>query len=431
MKDNVSVLQLTREHLDLLDHMMDLANEIIERQKHLESSSFKVGFKVDAFMKCLTMHVISDDFYSKSFRRVKHWNSFNTDLFLSYQAVYALLRLQGYIEPMPEGEAEKLREAMPLKCNQCDFSTESLLSLKGHLFEHWQKRERKFEVQKQVDKLSSLLDEATLDSKPCENLDEVLQTVELTESQNNTESTKNSKPKEDPVSWRRKTQVEDHQKANQSPRGSDNASLVAGTNLSGIIAYANYITEGLRHPQRDYQNAPRGYPNPQQMWNGRAPNVPPHFNPFRQPPNAGQVVPFRFNGPRPQLQNILQSHPNVSKPNWRPKGPINQAQATSESSGSQQVKNVQKNIPKSQQEKSGTLANKNQNTSLNNQPKGNPKPAGSVSSPQTSGEAGGNGHTNKGKPGLKKKWKKSQYHNVQNSTGSKQQNEKSKQNIGK
>lgn len=397
MRDVVSALQLTREHLDLLDHMMDLANEIIERQKHLESSNFKVGFKIDAFMKCLTMHVISDDFYSVSMRRVKHWNSFNTDLFLTYQAVYALLRLQGFIEPMPEGEAEKLREAMPLKCNQCDFSSDILLSLKGHLFGHWQQRNRKFEVQKQVDKLTSLLDEATLDSKPCKNVDEGRQTVEQTESQANTELSKNSKPKEDPVNWRCKTKVEDPQRANQSPRGSGNASVV-GNNRPGIFPYPNYpqseFQQGLYHPQRGYQNMQRG-PNPQQMWNVHAPNIPPHFNPFRQPPNAGQVS-LPFNGPRPQYQQ-----PNISKPNWRPKGPINQTQATSERSGNQQVENV-KNKPKYQQQTSRKMDNKNQNENLNNQPKGNPKPAESVSSQTARDQDGEKGQTKKGKPVFKK-----------------------------
>lgn len=390
MRDIVSALQLTREHLDLLDHMMDLANEIIERQKHLESSNFKVGFKIDAFMKCLTMHVISDDFYSESMRRVKHWNSFNTDLFLTYQAVYALLRLQGFIEPMPEGEAEKLRVAMPLKCNRCDFSSDILLSLKGHLFEHWQKRERKFEVQKQVEKLTSLLDEATLDSNPCKNLDEVWKTVEQTESKTNTELSNNSEPKEN---WRRKTKVEDPQKANQFPRGSGKASVVVGSNRPGIFSYPNY-------PQSEFQNM-QGGPNPQQMWNAHAPN-PPHFNPFRQPPNAGQVS-FRFNGPRPQYhqqQYISQSQPNVGKPNWKPKAPINQAQATSESSGNQQVENV-KNKPKYQQQTPRKVDNKNQNENVNNQPKENPKPT--VSSQQSRDQDGANSQTKKGKPVFKKK----------------------------
>lgn len=437
IRTNVSVLQLTREHLDLLDHMMDLANEIIERQKHLESSNFKVGFKVDAFMKCLTMHVISDDFYSESMRSVKHWNSFNTDLFLTYQAVYALLRLQGYIDPMPDGEAENLRKAMPLKCNQCDFSTDILLSLKGHLFEHWQKRERKFEVQKQVDKLTSLLDEATLDSEPCKNLDEVPLTVDQTKLQTNTELSKNSKPKEGPSNWRRKTPVEDPQKANQSHRGPGNASLVVGNNRPGIFPYPNSpqseFQHGLYHPQRDYPNLHRRYPNPQQMGNGHAPNFQPPFNMFCQNPNAGQIVPFRFNGPRPQYrqqQNISQSQPNVSKPNWRPKGPINQAQATSESSGRQKVENVT-NIPKCQQEKSRALANKNQNASLNNQPKGNTKPAESVSSQQSSGQDGEKALTTKGKPVFKKKSGKNNHYNKRISIGSKQHNEKSKQHVEK
>ncbi|XP_064549832.1 aprataxin-like protein isoform X2 [Drosophila montana] len=139
-EDIANVTALKREHLALLDHMMDLANEIIEQQP-LPSSNFRVGFKIDAFMNRLNMHVISDDFYSSFMRRIQHWNTFNTDLFITFQAVYALLRVNGSVEPMPADKAEELRMATPIHCNQCSFITDNFSKFKIHLYDHWRKRQ--------------------------------------------------------------------------------------------------------------------------------------------------------------------------------------------------------------------------------------------------------------------------------------------------
>ncbi|KRF83680.1 uncharacterized protein Dvir_GJ22723, isoform B [Drosophila virilis] len=139
-EDIKNVTALKREHLPLLDHMMDLANEIIEQQP-LPSNNFRVGFKIDAFMNRLNMHIISDDFYSSFMRRIQHWNTFNTDLFITFQAVYALLRVNGSVEPMPADKAEELRMATPIHCNQCSFITDNFNKFKIHLYDHWRKRQ--------------------------------------------------------------------------------------------------------------------------------------------------------------------------------------------------------------------------------------------------------------------------------------------------
>lgn len=394
-------LQLTPEHLPLLDHMMDLANQIIERQNHLQSENFRVGFKIDAFMKSLTMHVISDDFYSVSMKRVKHWNSFHTDLFLTYQAVYAMLCLQGFIDPLPDEEADKLRHALPLQCNQCDFSSDILLDLKCHLYEHWQKRERKFEVQKQVDHLTNLLDEATLDAKPSPST-----TADEVEP---TEKSINIKPKEDPVSWRRKTPMkpETH---NQNDRGSSNA------NRPGLFPIPNC-------PPLDRQQA---LFNPQQMGDGAAQ---PHFNPFRQTPNPALMVPFRFNGPRPQFnqkQNIPQAQGYMGKPNWRPKGQLNQSQANNEGSNnnpSNKNDRYKPNVkPICQEPKAKNFVNQNQNQ----------KPTESVAPKQSSSDqAEGDAPNDKGKPVFKKKWHKKKESHTGQSVGSRQSYKKSTNDVAK
>ncbi|EDW14834.2 aprataxin-like protein [Drosophila mojavensis] len=165
-EDIPNVTALTRDNLPLLDHMKELANQIIEQHQYVPSSNFLIGFKIDAFMNGLNMHVISNDFYSECMRRVRHWNSFNTELFLTYQAVYALIRVQGSVQPMPAEKADELRKALPLRCNQCDFETNLLLGLKGHLFEHWKNREDKLQIKLQVEKITRMLDDAKLTTPP-------------------------------------------------------------------------------------------------------------------------------------------------------------------------------------------------------------------------------------------------------------------------
>lgn len=137
-----NVTALTRDHLPLLDHMMELANQTIEQQNCLPSSKFLVGFKMEQFMNRLNMHVISNDFCSDTMRRIQHWNTFNTDLFITFQAVYALLKTQGSVDPLSPEKAEELRMSRPVCCNQCTFKTGNFLKFKEHLDIHWQRGEK-------------------------------------------------------------------------------------------------------------------------------------------------------------------------------------------------------------------------------------------------------------------------------------------------
>ncbi|KAH8406667.1 hypothetical protein KR222_002338 [Zaprionus bogoriensis] len=339
-----NVTALTQEHLPLLDHMMELANEIIERQQHLEPSNFRIGFKIDAYMHGLNMHVISDDFYSQSMRRIKHWNSFHTDLFLTYQAVYALLRTQGFVEQLPDGEAEKLREAVPLRCNQCDFSSESLVNLKSHLFQHWQKRERKREAQKQVDKLTSILKEIELDGEAGKKPNEVPQNASKSETSE----------KGKLMDWRRE--------AGQQ-----------GTNAPFTAPYPNafgkhFKTEpgkkgaggaAAQHsPMQRYQNGMTGFQPFLPM--------PPPFNPFRQFPNPTQSIQVgplqlnRFIPPHYQNQSNVGPNSNYSRTNWKPKDQSNTVNSNN------WIKPASNWKPKYQQNQAN---NRDQNQSVQNKSK--------------------------------------------------------------
>ncbi|XP_041450910.1 aprataxin-like protein [Drosophila obscura] len=162
-EDIADVTKLSSDHLPLLDHMMDLAVQIIEKQDHLPSRNFRIGFKADPFWDRLNMHVISDDFYSQSMKRIKHWNSFNTELFMPFQQAYIMLSSEGAIEPLSEEESEKLKFQVPLHCNQCDFESPLLLGLKAHLYTHWQQKESERQTNKKMEKIVKLLDEAKLE----------------------------------------------------------------------------------------------------------------------------------------------------------------------------------------------------------------------------------------------------------------------------
>ncbi|KAM8704249.1 hypothetical protein ACLKA7_008793 [Drosophila subpalustris] len=364
-KENIdNVTALTREHLPLLDHMMELANQIIERQQHLPSSDFLVGFKIDAFMNRLTMHVISNDFYSVSMKRKTHWNSFNTDLFLTYQAVYALLRIRGSIDKLPKDKVHDLRKAEQLHCNQCDFESNSLLALKAHLFQHWKKREDDFELKKQVDKITNMLDESKLaveSEKEKSQTDEQPKPIPVTtnwrQNPNRNPSNIKNEPKEQPKNWR--------QNSNQPPpveqpsvpypnsfakhfqksvdRQNQRNQIVSPMQGQGLMGPSPFIAPGqlMSQPNQalyNFQLLPNGtnqgppFMPRHRMWipNNNINQIPqstdspPLFNPFRQPPNMGQFQSNRYNGPSTfQVHNNPTNESNI-RPNWRPRTQPNQ-----------------------------------------------------------------------------------------------------------
>ncbi|KAH8344441.1 hypothetical protein KR084_011821 [Drosophila pseudotakahashii] len=164
------ITKLTGDQLPLLDHMMELANQIIGKQDHLESSNFRIGFKVSTFWNRLNLHVISDDFYSTHIKRPAHWNSFNTKLFMPFQLAHMMLSDHGSIEPLTEERCKELEVQRPFTCNQCDYVAYQLGHLKAHLFNHWNRKEDEREQKKKIDKISQMMDEAKLDSavKPAE-----------------------------------------------------------------------------------------------------------------------------------------------------------------------------------------------------------------------------------------------------------------------
>ncbi|XP_037942645.1 aprataxin-like protein, partial [Teleopsis dalmanni] len=103
-KENIpTIYNLTKDHLQLLDKLHMLAIDVLE-VKHFKLEDFKLGFHRDPSMRQLHLHVISQDFISDCLKTKKHWNSFNTKLFLPYEELYNELKADGCVKKINEEE---------------------------------------------------------------------------------------------------------------------------------------------------------------------------------------------------------------------------------------------------------------------------------------------------------------------------------------
>ncbi|XP_055629668.1 aprataxin [Toxorhynchites rutilus septentrionalis] len=129
-----TIYELTENDIELLEEMRILGLNAIEKTS-FRKEDFKMGFHHDPSMRHLHLHVISNDFISDSLKKFKHWNIFNTDIFVPIESVIQELRQKGRID-VPAGEKiQRLMEA-PLKCNKCDSQFNWLPDLKKHLLRH-------------------------------------------------------------------------------------------------------------------------------------------------------------------------------------------------------------------------------------------------------------------------------------------------------
>jgi len=131
---------LTRDNLDLLREMEDVAKEIITRHP---DDKFKMGFHATPSMLQLHLHVISEDYQSVYMKKPIHWNSFNTEYFLS------LTQVRGWLEAEGKISVEKKKDELmssQMNCNKCQFKTSNFFNLKSHLNGHASRDEKGFRV---------------------------------------------------------------------------------------------------------------------------------------------------------------------------------------------------------------------------------------------------------------------------------------------
>ncbi|NXK41169.1 APTX protein, partial [Piprites chloris] len=131
-----SLKSVTRDHLELLEHMHAVGKKMIEQCPARERLEFRLGYHAIPSMSQLHLHVISQDFDSVALKTKKHWNSFTTDYFLNSQDVMEMVRNKGKV--MVKDHVSELLK-LPLRCHRCKQQLSTIPQLKEHLRKHWPK----------------------------------------------------------------------------------------------------------------------------------------------------------------------------------------------------------------------------------------------------------------------------------------------------
>ncbi|NXU55131.1 APTX protein, partial [Turnix velox] len=131
-----SLKSVTRDHLELLEHMHAVGQKMIEECPAGGSVEFRLGYHAIPSMSQLHLHVISQDFDSPSLKTKKHWNSFTTDYFLNSEDVIEMVRSKGEVT-VKDHISELL--TLPLRCHCCKQQLSTIPQLKDHLRKHWPK----------------------------------------------------------------------------------------------------------------------------------------------------------------------------------------------------------------------------------------------------------------------------------------------------
>ncbi|KAK4872392.1 hypothetical protein RN001_014421 [Aquatica leii] len=136
-KEDISSLKkVDKTHIDLLEHMQELAETIVNDNQH-KDKSFRMGYHAEASMVRLHLHVISNDMNSNALKTKKHWNSFTTDFFLDSKEVCKQLKEEGTVT-LPSAETCKKLLDTPLKCHKCEYIPKHMPDLKKHIMTHVQ-----------------------------------------------------------------------------------------------------------------------------------------------------------------------------------------------------------------------------------------------------------------------------------------------------
>ncbi|XP_023274266.1 aprataxin isoform X3 [Seriola lalandi dorsalis] len=129
-----SLKALREEHCDLVKHMQQVADQMIEQCPDASSLHFRTGYHAIPSMSHVHLHVISQDFDSPCLKNKKHWNSFTTDYFIESHDVIEMLDTNGRVT-VKEGANELLK--LPLRCHMCRKELPTIPALKDHLKSHF------------------------------------------------------------------------------------------------------------------------------------------------------------------------------------------------------------------------------------------------------------------------------------------------------
>ncbi|XP_019956004.2 aprataxin isoform X4 [Paralichthys olivaceus] len=129
-----SLKALRGEHCDLVKHMQQVADRMVQQCPDSSSLSFRTGYHAIPSMSHVHLHVISQDFDSPCLKNKKHWNSFTTDYFIESQDVVRMLETSGRVT-VKEGSSELLK--LSLRCHMCRRELPTIPALKEHLKSHF------------------------------------------------------------------------------------------------------------------------------------------------------------------------------------------------------------------------------------------------------------------------------------------------------
>ncbi|XP_023190063.1 aprataxin isoform X2 [Xiphophorus maculatus] len=129
-----SLKALRGEHCDLLKHMQQVADRMIQQCPDSSTLRFRSGYHAIPSMSHIHLHVISQDFDSPCLKNKKHWNSFTTEYFIDSDDVIQMLETCGKVT-VKEGSSELLK--LPLRCHVCHKEFPTIPSLKEHLKSHF------------------------------------------------------------------------------------------------------------------------------------------------------------------------------------------------------------------------------------------------------------------------------------------------------
>merc|ERR1711974_57033 len=125
---------LNETHIELLQEMRDVAHQVVKEQKETEEGkdmTFKIGFQAIPGMLQIHLHVVSDDFDSIYMKNKRHWNTFNTEFFVSPDLLIDQLKKQGHVQ-LDEVHYNTIIK-QPLACPHCKVKIPRLPDLMTHL----------------------------------------------------------------------------------------------------------------------------------------------------------------------------------------------------------------------------------------------------------------------------------------------------------
>ncbi|XP_072241155.1 aprataxin isoform X1 [Leuresthes tenuis] len=129
-----SLKALGDDHCDLVKHMQQVADRMVQQCPDSASLRFRTGYHAIPSMSHVHLHVISQDFDSPCLKNKKHWNSFTTDYFMDSHDVIQMLETNGKVT-VKEGTSELLK--LPLRCHVCRKELPTIPALKEHLKSHF------------------------------------------------------------------------------------------------------------------------------------------------------------------------------------------------------------------------------------------------------------------------------------------------------